>query len=77
MIYGHGASKTDQCAHWVMDHPADSMWRGSTLADDYLAFYHEERLYTVRHLKKGIVCLVHARSPYDAIEKVRGMEALE
>ena len=75
MIYCKGASLTDQCAHRLMESPYNPQWHGCTVEGDYLAQYHEERLYTVRQLKKGICCLVYARSPYDAIEQVRGTEA--
>ena len=74
MIYRKGATQIDQCAHRLMEYQISPDWHGSTVVGDYIAFYHEERLYTVRHLKKGISCLVYARSPYDAIEKVRIME---
>ena len=74
MIYHKGATQIDQCAHRLMEYQISPDWHGSTVVGDYIAFYHEERLYTVRHLKKGISCLVYARSPYDAIEKVRIME---
>ncbi len=73
-IYHKGATQLDQCAHRLMEFNLSPDWHGSTVVDDYIAYYHEERLYTVRHLKKGISCLVYARSPYDAIEKVRIME---
>ena len=73
-IYRKGATQVDQCAHRLMESPPNPEWSGSTVIGDYLAFYHEERLYTVRHLKKGICCLVYARSPGDAIDKVRKME---
>ena len=75
MIYRKGASQVDQCAHRLMETPYNPEWHGCTVEGDYLAQYHEERLYSVRHLKKGVCCLVNARSPYDAIEKVRSMEA--
>ena len=74
MIYHNGATQIDQCAHRLMEYQISPDWHGSTIVGDYIAFYHEEKLYTVRHLKKGISCLVYARSPYDAIEKVRAME---
>ena len=74
MIYRKGATAVDQCAHRLMEYKISTDWHGSTVVDDYVAYYHEERLYTVRHLKKGISCLVYARSPYDAIESVRTME---
>ena len=74
MIYHKGATQLDQCAHRLMEFNLSPDWHGSTVVGDYIAYYHEEKLYTVRHLKKGISCLVYARSPYDAIEKVRAME---
>lgn len=73
MIYHKGATQIDQCAHRLMEYQISPDWHGSTIVGDYIAFYHEEKLYTVRHLKKGVSCLVYARSPYDAIEKVRIM----
>ena len=36
----------------------------------YLAFYHERGLYSVEHEDSGIVSLVYAKSPYEAIEMV-------
>ena len=36
----------------------------------YLAFYHERGLYSVEHEDSGIVSLVYATNPYEAIEKV-------
>ena len=74
MIYHKGATQLDQCAHRLMEFNLSPDWHGSTVVGDYIAYYHEEKLYTVRHLKKGVSCLVYARSPYDAIEKVRIME---
>ena len=74
MIYHKGATQIDQCAHRLMEYKISPDWHGSTIVGDYIAFYHEEKLYTVQHLKKGVSCLVYARSPYDAIEKVRIME---
>ena len=74
MIYHKGATQIDQCAHRLMEYQISPDWHGSTVVGDYIAFYHEEKLFTVRHLKKGVSCLVYARSPYDAIEKVRAME---
>ena len=74
MIYYKGATQIDQCAHRLMEYQISPDWHGSTVVGDYISYYHEERLYTVRHMKKGISCLVYARSPYDAIEQVRKME---
>lgn len=43
---------------------------GATRKDGYIAFYHEKRLYSVEHEGSGIVSLVYAKNPYEAIEKV-------
>ena len=75
MIYHKGATQLDQCAHRLMEFNLSPDWHGSTVVGDYIAYYHEEKLFTVRHLKKGVSCLVYARSPYDAIEKVRAIDA--
>lgn len=74
-IYRKGASLVDQCAHRLMEYKIIPDWNASTVIGDYIAYYHEERLYTVRHLKKGITCLVYAKSADDAVAKVRTMEA--
>lgn len=75
MIYHKGSLQIDQCAHRLMEFYISPDCHSNTVVGDYIAFYHEEKLYTVRHLKKGISCLVYARSPYDAIEKVRAIDA--
>ena len=65
-----GATSIDRMAHSLMEfNPLNC--HGRTVVDGYIAFYHEERLYSVRDIKKGIVSLVYAGSPYDAIDKVR------
>lgn len=43
---------------------------GSVIENGYLAFYHESGLYSVRHLESGVISLVYARNPYDAIKFV-------
>ena len=43
---------------------------GRTEKDGYLAFYHERGLYSVEHEDSGIISLVYAKNPYEAIEKV-------
>ncbi len=58
-----GALEIDKAAHKLMNfRPAKEVEK-----DGYSVFYHEERLYSVRHIKSGIVCLVYAASPYEAI----------
>ena len=75
MIYHKGATQLDQCAHRLMEYQISPDWHGSTIVGDYIAYYHEEKLYTVRHMKKNISCLVYALSPYDAIDRVRAIDA--
>lgn len=43
---------------------------GRTVRNGYLAFYHEKGLYSVEHVDFGIMCLVFAANPYEAIDKV-------
>ena len=44
---------------------------GVTFEDEYRAFYHEEGLYSVETVGTGVVCLVYAWNPYEAIERVK------
>ena len=39
--------------------------------DDFVVFYHEERLYSVRHRKTDVVSLVFANNPNDAIMRIK------
>ena len=39
---------------------------------DFVVFYHEERLYSVRHRETDVVALVFANNPNDAIMRVKG-----
>ena len=71
MTYYKGASETDQGAHRIFDHKYKPNLYGSTVIGNYLAFYHEERLYSVRNMNSDWVCLVKAPNPYEAIEKVK------
>ena len=43
---------------------------GRTEKDGYLAFYHERGLYSVEHEDSGIISLVYAKSPFEAIDLV-------
>lgn len=43
---------------------------GTTKKDGYMAFYHERGLYSVEHEDSGIVSLVYAGNPYEAIKLV-------
>ncbi len=40
---------------------------GATIENGFLAFYHEDGLYSVEDLKTGIITLVYARNPHKAI----------
>lgn len=63
-------AKTDKALHEFMKKDYSEAI-GSTEKDGYRAIYHESRLYSVRNIKSGIVSLVYACSPYDAIEIVK------
>ena len=43
---------------------------GRTEKDGYLAFYQERRLYSVEYKDSGIVSLVYAENPFEAIDLV-------
>lgn len=43
---------------------------GTAHKDGYMAFYHQRRLYSVEHEDSGIVSLVYAKNPYEAIDLV-------
>ena len=60
----------DRVAHTLMEFNPSVNMSGTTYRDGYTAFYHEERLYSVRNIKNGIVSLVYANSTYEAIDKV-------
>ena len=64
----------DRAAHTLMEFNPSVNLCGTTYQGGYTAFYHEERLYSVRDLERGIVSLVYTGSPYEAIEKVKGMK---
>ena len=43
---------------------------GRTAPDGYLAFYQERGLYSVEYKDSGIVSLVYAKNPFEAIDLV-------
>ena len=43
---------------------------GTAHKDGYMAFYHQRGLYSVEHEGSGIVSLVYAKNPYEAIDLV-------
>ena len=65
----------DKAAHRVMDFHLNSEllcgMNGTSIDGDFVAFYHEERLYSVRHRKTDVVSLVFANNPNDAIMRVK------
>ena len=65
----------DKAAHRVMDFHLNSEllcgMNGTFIDGDFVAFYHEERLYSVKNRKTGIVFLVYANSYSDAIRRVK------
>lgn len=68
-----GSSRLDKGAHNLMEFFKGRMGdelHGFTRVGEYIAFYHEERLYSVYDKQRGTCTLVYAGSPYKAIEKV-------
>lgn len=64
---------TDKAAHVLMQFDAEKeSLSGRTTVGNYVAFYHENRLYSVRNTETDIISLVKASNPYVAIEKVMG-----
>lgn len=43
---------------------------GTAHKNGYIAFYHQRGLYSVEHEDSGIVSLVYAKNPFEAIELV-------
>ena len=43
---------------------------GTAHKDGYMAFYHQRGLYSVEHKDSGIVSLVYAKNPFEAIDLV-------
>lgn len=65
-----GGTRIDIALHEFMQEDYSNA-AGAVEAHGYRAFYHESGLYSVRNLKNNMVCLLYARSPYDAIEKAK------
>ena len=65
----------DEAAHRVMDFHVTSMLlcglNGTFIDGDFVASYHEERLYSVKNMKTGIISLMYANSYRDAIKRVK------
>lgn len=60
-------NRIDNAAHTLMDYKGGRVH----IEGEYAAAYHEGRLYSVRNLTSGIVSLVFATSPANAIKRVR------
>lgn len=73
-IYNKGGLAIDQCAHRLMEARGNRSFIPGLQKEQYSAFYHEERLYSVWDSKRKILSLVYAGNPTVAIEKVRGAE---
>lgn len=65
-----GALRIDKAAHSLMEFKPQGY--GMTEVDGYTAFYHAERLYSVRDILRETVTLIYADNPYQAIEKASG-----
>ena len=66
-----GATRTDHMAHGLMAFNPIGM-HGATVEGEYIAFYHEERLYSVRNTKENTLLLIYAGNPHEAIKKAKG-----
>lgn len=73
-IYHKGGGIVNQCAHLLMARHGNHSFIPALQIEQYMAVYHEERLYSVWDSKREILSLVYARDPATAIEKVKGME---
>ena len=72
--FGKGATRTDHMAHGLMAFNPIGL-HGTTVDGEYLAFYHEERLYSVKNTKENTTTLVYASNPAEAIAKTRREKA--
>lgn len=61
----------DNAAHTLMDFAPVPNCNGSTVIDEYIVFYHEDRLYSVRNTKTNVISLVYAKNPYDACNTIK------
>lgn len=43
---------------------------GTVHKNGYMVFYHQRGLYSVEHKNSGVVCLVYAINPFEAIDLV-------
>ncbi len=62
-----GALRIDKAAHELMNFRAIKEY----VIGEYSVFYHEEHLYSVRNIENGMVSLVYAKSPQEAVNMVR------
>lgn len=65
----------DKAAHRIADFHLNSEllcgMNGTFIDGDFVAFYHEERLYSVKNRKTDIVFLVYANSYPGAIRRAK------
>lgn len=62
----------DKAAHRIVEfHTTSIMCSGTVTEGDWIAFYHESRLYSVKNRKTGIIYIVYASNPYEAIERAK------
>ena len=62
-----GALRIDKAAHELMNFKPVKAYK----IEEYETFYHDEHLYSVRHIENGMASLVYARSPREAVNMVR------
>lgn len=68
---GSNPVSIDAAAHALYDFDA-SKASGRTRIGEHVAFYHENRLYSVRNTESNVLSLVTASNPYKAIEAISG-----
>lgn len=68
-------NQLDAAAHTVAEYEHDTDLVGTTVSGDYTAYYHENRLYSVRKKGSSVTALVYAGNPYKAIERAADVSA--
>lgn len=68
--FSKGASRIDHMAHCLQAFNPVGL-HGAWVEGENIAFYHEERLYSVKNTKENTLTLVYASNPAEAIAKAR------
>jgi len=68
-------NQIDKSAHTIAEYHHDKDLVGTTVSGDYTAYYHKNRLYSVRKNGSRVTVLVYAGNPYKAIERAADISA--